>query len=490
MHLRCDNFAVLLVQALFALSGAVAEAADVVNPDVVPTNLTGSTAGLGTDDAASVQARWLSDFYKQGQHDIISIERQEDGQAGDQVNGGPRLSPHQREVVCEFFAASEVDYGEEQLDWAGGHGLCTQDYTETYFEAAAFNCLSCIDGADVCSRPPLLLFHQYLDATQWEAGLLSLKSYLLTQDLRNSYVYLWTSDPRQVLEQNREGAAFLYAFQKHIRFRKVKWGRLIKGTPLEGHSFFGSEARLKKLLPPAAYSDVLRLLLLHKYGGVWIDNDVILMRDWRPLVVNVGYQFVMRWMNNHVLHIRRRSKLSYHLLNFTASIPYSPSTVRKVVSDICEPLGYAPISPAEYGNADVYNGCVLNAGLRFGKPPGTAGTRVTSSRGPGALFEYPLGWFDPAWAQPIEFVDQVEGASGSCLDIRVNLNKELWRNDHGRRYHALHTRWPKVPSSVHHLWPDSALALTIASLNDFFTRCAGMSCVPMRAAFLVDYLQP
>ena len=31
-----------------------------------------------------------------------------------------------------------------------------------------------------------------------------------------------------------------------------------------------------------------------------IDNDVILLRDWRPLLINVGYQFVMRYVNGHV----------------------------------------------------------------------------------------------------------------------------------------------------------------------------------------------
>jgi len=48
------------------------------------------------------------------------------------------------------------------------------------------NCYSCITGANVCSEPPTMLYHQYLEylhPTHWEGNLLSMKVFLMTQVL-------------------------------------------------------------------------------------------------------------------------------------------------------------------------------------------------------------------------------------------------------------------------------------------------------------------
>ncbi len=50
-----------------------------------------------------------------------------------------------------------------------------------------------------------------------------------------------------------------------------------------------------------------------------------------------------------VLYVRKGSPLSDRLLNFTATIPYSDDTIQHVVKNVCEPLGYFPASPSEYG---------------------------------------------------------------------------------------------------------------------------------------------
>lgn len=56
-----------------------------------------------------------------------------------------------------------------------------------------------------------------------------------------------------------------------------------------------------------------------------------------------------------VFYVRKGSLLGDRLLNFTASIPYSDDTIQDVVKNVCEPLGYFPASPSEYGY-----GCVVN----------------------------------------------------------------------------------------------------------------------------------
>lgn len=89
------------------------------------------------------------------------------------------------------------------------------------------------------------------------------------------------------------------------------------------------------------------------------------MRDWRPLLINVGYQFAMRWVNGHVrgymhtincghrfaqvFYVRKGSLLADRLLEFSASIPYNKTDIERVVKTVCEPLGYFPASPTEYG---------------------------------------------------------------------------------------------------------------------------------------------
>ena len=46
------------------------------------------------------------------------------------------------------------------------------------------NCYSCLTGKNVCTDPPKILYHQYLDRVHpqnWEGNLLSMKAYLMTQ---------------------------------------------------------------------------------------------------------------------------------------------------------------------------------------------------------------------------------------------------------------------------------------------------------------------
>jgi hypothetical protein len=55
----------------------------------------------------------------------------------------------------------------------------------------------------------------------------------------------------------------------------------VLGTPWEGHAFFGNGSLVRSFTPPekpAIWSDVVRMMLLHKYGDFWMDNDAVLYR--------------------------------------------------------------------------------------------------------------------------------------------------------------------------------------------------------------------
>lgn len=85
--------------------------------------------------------------------------------------------------------------------------------------------------------------------------------------------------------QQHPANAFFKSFARYLRVRELPpWTGLIAGSPLEGHPFWGSYATVRKnIFTVAGFTDVLRLVLLRKYGGMWVDTDVMLLRvrSWR-----------------------------------------------------------------------------------------------------------------------------------------------------------------------------------------------------------------
>jgi WD repeat and SOF domain-containing protein 1 len=65
-------------------------------------------------------------------------------------------------------------------------------------------------------------------------------------------------------------------------------------------------------------SDLARFLLCHRYGGIYVDADVIFLRDWTELL-NAPWAFAYRWSrlpayNTAIIHLRRGSALGSWLL--------------------------------------------------------------------------------------------------------------------------------------------------------------------------------
>eukprot|EP00456_Euglypha_rotunda_P016641 TRINITY_DN15548_c0_g1_i8.p1 TRINITY_DN15548_c0_g1~~TRINITY_DN15548_c0_g1_i8.p1 ORF type:complete len:193 (-),score=19.46 TRINITY_DN15548_c0_g1_i8:23-535(-) len=65
--------------------------------------------------------------------------------------------------------------------------------------------------------------------------------------------------------------------------------------------------------PLAEYSDAVRVILLEKYGGIWLDADVVLLRDFSPLIAS-NIEFTYHWqsydrnnMNTAVLYCFKKS---------------------------------------------------------------------------------------------------------------------------------------------------------------------------------------
>ncbi len=108
-----------------------------------------------------------------------------------------------------------------------------------------------------------------------------IKSYFATQNLEKTKLILW-SDYDVSNQEN------LKDFKDKIDFRIYDPIKESEGTLLEG--------KLERLLAKDEkyylQSDLLRLLALHKYGGIWIDMDVLLLRDFRPIL---DQEYLYQW---------------------------------------------------------------------------------------------------------------------------------------------------------------------------------------------------
>ena len=65
---------------------------------------------------------------------------------------------------------------------------------------------------------------------------------------------------------------FFANFQDKVSVKQFNYRTEVQGTVLEGDPYFGGEKTVKAAIPPgktASYSDLVRYILLHNYGGLW-----------------------------------------------------------------------------------------------------------------------------------------------------------------------------------------------------------------------------
>jgi Glycosyltransferase sugar-binding region containing DXD motif len=143
--------------------------------------------------------------------------------------------------------------------------------------------------------------------------ILPVKSYLATQDLKNTSLTLWSDTD---LTQNE----WLRPFFPYIEFKLYDPFKEAMGTPLEG-------SRLLRIEDSKVYSngDLFRSLVTYSYGGVYIDMDVVLLRDFSPIL---DQEFLYKWgntthgeINGAVMQLFPKSRMACELLNCIMTIP-------------------------------------------------------------------------------------------------------------------------------------------------------------------------
>ncbi|KIK55329.1 hypothetical protein GYMLUDRAFT_121919, partial [Collybiopsis luxurians FD-317 M1] len=188
------------------------------------------------------------------------------------------------------------------------------------------------------SNQPRTLFHTY-----WRSDLASfgprqeymLKSFFATQNLATSKLILWSNGD---LKGNRILTDYLRRYgdadggnrednpeRGSFEIRRAEVAQLARGTALDpnANTEYGADQKLwapihhLPLFDKKAWvdGDLIRLLLLWNYGGVWVDMDFLLTRDLEPLL---EHEFVTQWD----CYGKKYTPLNGALMRFHVHSPY------------------------------------------------------------------------------------------------------------------------------------------------------------------------
>ena len=134
-----------------------------------------------------------------------------------------------------------------------------------------------------------------------------LKSFLATQDIEKATLKVYSDkdiSQKEVFERYRDFEC--------IEFHIFDVEEEIKGTRYETQFRYVEEIKNHRF-NPAYESDFFRILMLYKYGGFYIDFDVLILRDLSPLT---RYDFLYQWgsipnenmINGAIMHLIKGSE--------------------------------------------------------------------------------------------------------------------------------------------------------------------------------------
>lgn len=237
---------------------------------------------------------------------------------------------------------------------ADGHGKTLAKYVSIQDAVAA-------NGSNIGTCPgPIIPYHVYWTGpATWRVEVF-IKSYLYTQNLACSRLWLWLDSDRNpnavhnMLNKDALFARFLPLVERgDILVKAWKFpSRIPLATDLENKNGFdyynkpgpqdvnGEKTVAENIVEdktgqqwlvltpkqmtflPVAVSDAVRFIVLHIYGGAYFDMDVLMLRDMRPLLLPEDHAFAERWAahphpgeyNTAIMSLSANSSLSSYLL--------------------------------------------------------------------------------------------------------------------------------------------------------------------------------
>lgn len=157
-----------------------------------------------------------------------------------------------------------------------------------------------------------------------------LDSFLMTQDTAAAKFIFWWLTPR--VGEAKDPLEVQYESHPSIEFRQADIKGMAVGTPLEGRNEIlemgDNLQQSSKSKRPRQLANMYRTLALYKMGGIWVDTDTLILRDFRPLLEYTG-EFATQlsisiYYNNNFMGLRAGSELGWFLLDIIVKTGLPP----------------------------------------------------------------------------------------------------------------------------------------------------------------------
>lgn len=165
--------------------------------------------------------------------------------------------------------------------------------------------------------PEQVTYHLYWRADLHPLGerqVLLIQSVLATQSRDHSKVVLWSNDGDKLLANPttyRHLKPIFGEYAERFSVQSVNIRTLAASTPLNAHPLLAAATDKKAWLD----GDLVRVLLLYHYGGVWVDMDSVLLRDMRPLLES-------EWVTQWDCYDKPYAPLNGAMMHFYAKSPH------------------------------------------------------------------------------------------------------------------------------------------------------------------------
>lgn len=174
------------------------------------------------------------------------------------------------------------------------------------------------------------IYHAYWRADLAPIGhkqLAAIRSFFATQDPDTSVLYLWSNGDLSM-------SPIIQDIQQHVGKERLQTRiydpkELSRGTPMEGSSHLDFKDGHGYL-----DGDLIRLLVIYRYGGMWFDMDALLIRDMSPLFEQ---EWLIQWdcfqpnqfpFNGAFMHFKKESPYLCEMLAEMANGPLPrPGTI-------------------------------------------------------------------------------------------------------------------------------------------------------------------
>jgi len=192
-----------------------------------------------------------------------------------------------------------------------------KEQPDLYFDyRLGLNVLRSVKDKDYSYPEKKVNFHIYTEVRS-DKEVECVKSFLATQNLDHTNLIIWS-------DYNIEDNELIQPYKDYLDLRVYNAKEEAVGTPMEHEHSMLDASDSKYYLK----SDLFRLMMLHKYGGVWADMDIVFLRDFKPIL---DQEYMYQWGGDTdfdnlgacatVLAMEKQSEFSCRMLEVLKTMP-------------------------------------------------------------------------------------------------------------------------------------------------------------------------